>query len=322
MEKMEITFINVGYGEAVLISCPDPSFRDGTFRMLVDGGSKDDSEFSDRSSGRIPLPEYFRLHSPGHLDLAVNTHIHEDHTSGFTGIEPLPSVLWQTYPADFWKGMRRMDDGSDILSVRKFIQSLNDYLDFCRRLEENGSRIEKRTASSEEIQLCAGLTARILAPSEMKADRLTAEMKKLYEEPKSGSFGHDILRLDTGMNNHSLVLMLQFGKTKVLLPGDTNAGGFQDIPGDIRADIFKIGHHGQKDAVSEELLERVSPAHIVCCASSDRRYESADPGKMDLIRSRGIRLWFSDCPEGQEVPPHQELKITADREGNIECRYC
>ena len=36
---MEITFINVGYGESILITCPDPEARDGRFVMLIDGAA-------------------------------------------------------------------------------------------------------------------------------------------------------------------------------------------------------------------------------------------------------------------------------------------
>ena len=85
---MTLTFFNVGYGEAALLQCPDPSRPDGVFTALIDGGGAEASEFADRSSGRIPVQEYLAAH-PARIDLMVSTHTHEDHICG------LPEAAWQ-----------------------------------------------------------------------------------------------------------------------------------------------------------------------------------------------------------------------------------
>ena len=56
--ELRLTFINVGYGEAILIDAPDAARPDGRFYALIDGGSAADSEFADRTSGRIRAEEY------------------------------------------------------------------------------------------------------------------------------------------------------------------------------------------------------------------------------------------------------------------------
>lgn len=38
-KKLTVTFVNVGYGEAILLECPDPSRPGGVFTALIDGGS-------------------------------------------------------------------------------------------------------------------------------------------------------------------------------------------------------------------------------------------------------------------------------------------
>ena len=80
---MDITFINVGYGESILITCADPENEDGQFVMLIDGGSGEEEEFAGSTSGRRPLIDFLRDQHLGHLDLLVNTHIHEDTPAGF-----------------------------------------------------------------------------------------------------------------------------------------------------------------------------------------------------------------------------------------------
>ena len=60
-KKLTVTFVNVGYGEAILLECPDPSRPGGVFTALIDGGSAEESEFADRASGRLPVEEYLKM---------------------------------------------------------------------------------------------------------------------------------------------------------------------------------------------------------------------------------------------------------------------
>ena len=100
-KKLTVTFVNVGYGEAILLESPDPSKPDGVFTALIDGGSAEDSEFADRSSGRVRIEEYLEKRGTRRLDLAVSTHIHEDHRCGkrcrriFTDPSGLWTAPWQ-----------------------------------------------------------------------------------------------------------------------------------------------------------------------------------------------------------------------------------
>ena len=91
-KKLTVTFVNVGYGEAILLESPDPSKPDGVFTALIDGGSAEDSEFADRSSGRVRIEEYLKKRGIRRLDLAVSTHIHEDHLCGLLRAAPGSAV--------------------------------------------------------------------------------------------------------------------------------------------------------------------------------------------------------------------------------------
>ena len=86
-----------------------------------------------------------------------------------------------------------------------------------------------------------------------------------------------------------------------------------------------MGHHGQKDGASPELLAAVRPEVVVCCASSDRRYESAHPDTMAMIEKAGGAVYFSDCPRigdpSRGPAPHQALTFTAREGGELTARY-
>jgi beta-lactamase superfamily II metal-dependent hydrolase len=321
MDKLKITFVNTGYGEAVILECPDSTFPDGRFIMLIDGGSGDSSEFTGNRTGRIRLSEYLRKNPLPHIDIMVCTHIHEDHVSGLKDVLPRPEVMWQNYEPEFYRQIEGMTELHDTLSLSKFTQSIGDYCSLCRSILENGGKITEMKAGSGEIRLCEGLSVEIPAPSDEAMEERLNLWHNAEKAEGTDAYREAMAKLDVSLNNSSLVLKFHYGETEILLPGDTNEKGFRLIEGDIRADLFKIGHHGQKDAASPELIERIVPAHVVCCASSDRRYLSADPAVMDMIRQHGAKLWFSDCPEGQNVPPHNALEFLADRKKNITGRY-
>lgn len=324
---MKLTFVNVGYGEAMVLECPDPARRNGQFVMVIDGGGNESAEFADRSGGRVPMAEYLTARGLDHIDVMVSTHIHEDH---ICGLLPLlerwtPRELWQTLPADFYRRTRPLGVPEGVTpSQSKFLRALNDYGTLCRLVEDRGGVIRTITAPLEET-LCRDLSVRVLAPSASQAEELAVLLDGVYAA-EDAEFWSRLDRLDARMNNFSLVLRLDFRGTCVLLPGDTNCLGYGDIPAEaLQADLFKVGHHGQRDGVSAQQLRAIAPRAVVCCASSDRRYNSADPGVLTMAAEGGARLYFSDCPPvpgaAEPLPPHHALEFTIGPGGVVEGRY-
>ena len=69
-ENLEVEFIDVGQGDAILI-------RSGTSNMLIDAGNNEDGEL---------LVEYFRSLDITNFKYVVGTHAHEDHIGGMDDI--------------------------------------------------------------------------------------------------------------------------------------------------------------------------------------------------------------------------------------------
>lgn len=327
MADMTVTFFNVGYGEAMLLRCPDATRPGGAFTMLIDGGSADPSEFLDRSSGRRPIWEHLQQLGLDRVDLMVNTHPHEDHVSGLLRAAQLcpPRELWQLLPPAFClDSMRPLDVSMGRnLSQKKFLQALNDCAALCRTVGDSGgtARVPR---PGEEAELCSGLHCRVLGPSEDKLASLRESAEALYAERNEETFLHRLDQLDAALNNMSLILLLEYRGTRLLLPGDTNRAGYGGIdPAALRADFFKVGHHGQIDGADEALLDTVQPKAVVCCASSDRRYNSAHPELLETIRKKGAALYFSDCPPAPDgaPPAHHTLSFTIGENGITSAEY-
>lgn len=322
---MKLTFVNVGYGEAILLECPDSACENGIFAMLIDGGGARADEFADASSGRLPLAEYLRTEGPGHIDLMVSTHIHEDHICGLLPVveQRMPSALWQILSADTTARMRPLDHKrARTLSQENFMQALNTHGKLCAALSADGRTIRTLRAG-DAGRLCEGLTYQVLAPSAVQAAELEQDLRQLYSE-EGEAFFETLDALDRRMNNSSLMLLLDYQGTRLLLPGDTNVRGYEGIdPTELRADLFKVGHHGQKDGADRTLLDAVRPGAVVCCASSDRRYNSAHPDVLELLRRNGAELWFSDCPKlpGLDLPPHRAVTFAVGANGALSAEY-
>ena len=327
MEAMKLTFVNVGYGEAILLECPDPAFPDACFTMLIDGGGADPAEFDGNSSGRIPLREYLKARALDRLDLVVNTHPHEDHVSGLLqAVETIPvRELWQPLPASFCReGMRDLDVSlARNRSQDKFLHALNDCAALSRLVEDAGGTV-RQVSPGMNGTLCQGLRYTVLGPSAEKLRDLEARCIALYAEPDEEAFLEKLNALDAQLNNRSVILLLEYGETRILLPGDTNLAGYEGIdPALLKADLFKVGHHGQRDGADEKLLDAVQAKAVVCCANSVRLYNSADPKLMAMIQDHGARRYFSDCPpvEGESIPPHSALVFTVGSDGTIKAEY-
>ena len=322
---MKLTFVNVGYGEAMVLECPDSTCRDGVFVMVIDGGGNKPAEFAHSDSGRIPFAEYVRRSGLDHIDVMVSTHIHEDHICGLLPVTEtlLPDQLWQILPPDAAKAMRPLDLGLACTpSNDLFLLALNAQLELLERMEKAGRPVLALQKGASGT-LCDGLTYRVLAPSAQSVEALEQGIRRLYTLDGE-EFYAQLNALDGAMNNRSLMLLLDYKGTRILLPGDTNSLGYGGLTAaDVQAHLFKVGHHGQKDGVDDALLAMIRPEKVVCCASSDRRYNSAHGDAMSMVQRSGATLWFSDCPpvDGATAPPHSALTFTVEPRGSVSAQY-
>ena len=285
---MDITFINVGYGESILITAEEKEREDGQFVMLIDGGSAMDSEYQGKS-GRIRAIDFLSKKGIRHIDLLVFSHVHEDHTSG------LVPVIGKIPVRKFWTSVHLPPEhyGKCItpqhnLSETNFkaLDSINNY-----------SRLMKMLADRDVTWLdgikpsyfCTGdLSIDVLGPEPGYREKVDESLDRVFTASSDEALNAAVTEVTETMNNASLVVRLHYKGCSVLLCGDTNADGFRHIldtaPELLKADVFKIGHHGQADSVSEELLHAVNPSFIVCCASNDHRSNSTSEKTFETIR--------------------------------------
>jgi hypothetical protein len=84
-------------------------------------------------------------------------------------------------------------------------------------------------------------------------------------------------KVDGMINSTSLVLVLQIGDARLLLPGDAEWGIWRRILADETcrglihgSTFFKVGHHGSHNATSKTLVEKVLPRGIPAMVSTQQ----------------------------------------------------
>ena len=337
--KFRISFINVGNGDAILLEIRDKSLKKGSFVMLIDGGSGESEEYENNSTGRIRVAEFLKRQQVDHIDVMVNTHIHEDHTCGLLDatLRNIPAVLLQPFDVKLWEQMELLTVSEEMSeSEKKFTAALNAYYRICKILEEHGSKIAGRGSSINEIgdafgvEIPEGLKISVLGSSEQSLENMDQKIKILYHQTgkdftQNGVNKELLKELDATMNDVSLVLLVEYEGHTFLLPGDMQAAGYNGCNKDLHAEVFKVGHHGQPNALTPELLNKIAPKYAIISASSDRRYGSAAPEVLRMIHDFGAGLYFTDVPEvppyTDGLVPHAGVAAEIMQDGSMRVRY-
>lgn len=94
-------------------------------------------------------------------------------------------------------------------------------------------------------------------------------------------------------NSNSLVLLAKGGGGSILLTGDMEFPEEESLlkAGLIpRADVIKIGNHGEEDATSEQLIAAVSPRLAIIPTNTEDEPDTPDPRVIQLLQKYNIPI--------------------------------
>lgn len=116
-------------------------------------------------------------------------------------------------------------------------------------------------------------------------------------------------------HNDSVVLMLYYQNTRVLLTGDMEASLERKLISaglDLDADILKIGHHGSKTSSTEEFLKAVTPEVAVIQVGEKNKYGHPSKEVTDRLKSGGIKYFRNDMDgDVKIISDGLNFKVTA-----------
>lgn len=301
---MRVTFINVGYGDAVLFQA------ESGYTALLDGGSALPAEFAG-DPYRIPAAEYLKSQGISHIDDLMISHIHEDHVCGLEPILEQTTVgrLFVPYPTEPFLGGQELHPGPQApRSVPLYTNALNAYRRILLRAVDQSVPVTVLHAG-DALELTEGLTVRVLAPKPASIQSYMELVENAYKTVGGPARTTALLGQLDGMSNHtSLLLRFELEQTVLLAAADSCPRQWNEVPDFLleNVNVLKLPHHGQIDSISEHFMAKMPLSHVITTASSDRRYNSANPAVYERLSAmapagRAPSFLFTD---EREYPPY------------------
>jgi len=100
------------------------------------------------------------------------------------------------------------------------------------------------------------------------------------------------------LNNNSIVFILRYGSTSMLFAGDAEEAAHQAMlasrPDRLKADIYKVGHHGSDNATTAAWLDAIRPRTAVISCGLANRFGHPKPATIALLHERNIPILRTD----------------------------
>lgn len=252
-DKANLVFIDVGQGDSLHIRTPKGK------NILIDGGGSLEYDV-----GKKILLPYLLKNGVKKVDLAIVTHLHEDH---YGGIQSLAR-----------SGM-----------IEKIgIYESNQYKE---------ALLLKETLLEKEalLYLTAGQKIQL-------EDDIYLEI--LYPEKKNALDYKNSIENEEDENKSSLIVRVNYQGLSVLMTGDIGFDGEMDFldfydtkngkaKSDVRTDILKIGHHGSKYSTSDQFLESIDPK-IAVFQVGKNNFGHPNEGVIEKCKNSGIMVYRND----------------------------
>jgi competence protein ComEC len=101
------------------------------------------------------------------------------------------------------------------------------------------------------------------------------------------------------VNDHSVVILAEWGNTRVMLAGDAELEAEEDIldkfgNSNINCNILKLGHHGSSSSSSEKWLKAIDPDIGIICCGKDNEYGHPNAEIITRLSKFGIKSYRTD----------------------------
>jgi len=252
---LQITFLDVGQGDGAVIRTPHDRI------VLVDAGGElergnGQTSSAEEAGARIVLA-YLRRAGISHIDLMLLTHPHGDHVGG-------------CYPI------------AEALQVEAILDSGQSYGGRAYRdciAAAHAHRVPIVVADPGIRWSDDGIELDVLAPS----------------RPFLADTGDDV-------NENSIVSMLHYRRPdgrefRALFTGDAGENREAQLlaaGADLRADVFKVGHHGSKYASTPAFIAAVSPQIASISVGRHNTFGHPGPSTLATLARFGATIYRTD----------------------------
>jgi competence protein ComEC len=253
--KLRIDFLDVGQGDAALITFPDST------TILVDGGGR-------------PGPFKSRV-----ADIELERSEREMRSIGESVVS---EYLW-------WRGLKRIDYLIATHADADHIDGLNDITRNFHVRAALVAGIPSRDPEFAELSKSFALRnvpVRVIgAGDELRLGKVS--LKVLWPLPSAGS-------MVTSGNNDSMVLRLEFGARAILLTGDIESETenvlvehYQSL---LASDVTKVAHHGSRTSSTERFVAAAKSTVAVISVGESSVFGHPHAEVVERWKARGAQV--------------------------------
>lgn len=144
---------------------------------------------------------------------------------------------------------------------------------------------------------------------------------------KTGRAGVEILNTDdlniillaptkesyNNLNNYSIVLKITYGDVSFVYTGDAEEESLEEITGDLKADVLKVGHHGSNTSTTKSFLEKVKPEYAIISVGAKNSYGHPNSSTLELLEEYTNNIYRTDI-NGTVIIRSDGVNIEVEKE--------
>lgn len=317
LAKIGVEMINVGKGDAILVELRDHQNNGVTF--VVDGGCAEQAR---------NVISFLQTHHASNRKVFVSTHSDNDHIGAMS--EVIRAVggtdLILNDPRDFDPQGTVLTRARTELSAdeRDLLTSAFERIDEVKSAATAvGARHQALFASANPILTWGSWNVYVVGPTTTHFNEIwytAGELPNVYVSDDANAVanlertGNSIIDdgVDTsGMNNQSIMLLIEGPGQKILLTGDAGMRAIREASNikDIRSlTLLDVPHHGSRRNVDSEIIDHLKPA--VAFISSPGNDKHPRKAVVRKLQKTGTRV-YSTCKTGTtSIYHHQNIPRT------------
>lgn len=287
-----VRVLKAKHGDCILVSHNGPN---GFFNLLIDGGTSTTFRFGPRQlyAGALCVTLDDLKAKGQHIDLAILTHIDDDHISGFIKAFEKPGYLGEMVRSIWFNSSRLITRHFGVPEIpENNIKLLDDSpktsVKQGRELEElldNIDCVRAPLVMAGQIHEAGPFKLKVLSPDREQLEKLLHVWPSDVDLGKTSAHDNDYyfslediwlndrFQSDSSVyNGSSIAFILEADGKRMLFLGDAHADvvsknlracGYSETK-KLKLDLVKLSHHGSQYNTSSELLQLLdSPIYIV-----------------------------------------------------------